>query len=616
MVQSMGDLLTARRHFDRAMAIMDRQGRVAALPEFIAATEADPSMADAWLGRIACGDNDLNALKRLNHHREWLHRETTRIGRTLAAEMQLGPYIGITVTDASQVGLALSSALTIAGEYADADRLLANHELLDSWGNYQWHQLARAFLMYATQRWPDLLLTAAEELPPQAIIMSAVTASICGLAAHAAAHLGQGRVALDWLDRVDVIGQNTSSSRFGAEVLTASIGPADIPLLVADLAYVRGMVHRQLHEEDRAQIWLSKATINGVLTDAAKVALADPNLQLVVTDEQTIASRTDKWDVSTAKSREQLEDDDAADRRAELLAEGRRLLAKQVGLAAVKQAVSALEDQLEVRMMRLEHGLPVEGQTNHMLLVGPPGTGKTTTAEALGKIYAGMGIVRHPEIREVRRSDFCGHYIGESGPKTNDLIEKSLGRIIFMDEFYSLIERHQDGTPDMIGMEAVNQLLVALEAHRFDFCFIGAGYEDQVDEFLTVNPGLAGRFNRKLRFESYSPAEIVEIGHRYAAPRASLLDDGARDAFLDAATTIRNYTTPGGQHGIDAMQNGRFARNVIERAEGFRDTRVVAQKRSGRPVTIDDLQIITAADVEAAVRSVCSDNRDMAAIVW
>lgn len=118
-----------------------------------------------------------------------------------------------------------------------------------------------------------------------------------------------------------------------------------------------------------------------------------------------------------------------------------------------------------------------------MLLVGPPGTGKTTTAEALGKIYAGMGIVRHPEIREVRRSDFCGHYIGESGPKTNELIEKSLGRIIFMDEFYSLIERHQDGTPDMIGMEAVNQLLVQLETHRFDFCFIGAGYEDQVDEF-------------------------------------------------------------------------------------------------------------------------------------
>lgn len=612
----MADLHTARRLFDRAMTIRRQQGPAAALPEFVAATDADPSMADAWLGRIACGDHALASLKQLNATSEWLHRETTRIGQTLAAEIQLGPYIGITVTDASQVGLALSSALTIAGEYAAADTLLANRELLDSWANHQWHQLARAFLRYATQRWPEVLSTAAEELPPQAIVMSAVTASICALAAHAAAHLGQGRVALDWLDRVDVIGHDSSASRFDADVLTATIGPADIPLLVADLAYVRGMVHRQLREEDKAQVWLSKATINGVLTEAAKEALADPNLHLVVTDEQTIASRTDKWDAATAKSREQLDDGDAAGRRAELLAEGRALLARQVGLAAVKEAVAALEDQLEVRMMRVEHGLPVEGQTNHMLLVGPPGTGKTTTAEALGKIYAGMGIVRHPEIREVRRSDFCGHYIGESGPKTNALIEKSLGRIIFMDEFYSLVERHHDGTPDMIGMEAVNQLLVALEAHRFDFCFIGAGYEDQVDAFLTVNPGLAGRFNRKLRFESYSAAEIVEIARRYAEPRASLLDDAARETFLDAATTIRNYTTPGGRHGIDAMQNGRFARNVIERAEGFRDTRVVAQKRAGRPVTVEDLQIVTAPDVEAAVRSVCSDNRDMAAIVW
>ena len=612
----MSDLLSARRYFDRAMATKGRQGPAAALPEFVAATDADPSMADAWLGRIACGDNDLTSLKQLNASSEWLHRETTRIGRTLAAEIQLGPYIGITVTDASQVGLALSSALTIAREYAEADALLANRELLDSWANYQWHQLARTFLMYATQRWPDVLSTAAEDLPPQAIVMSAVTASICALAAHAAAHLGKGRVALDWLDRVDVIGHTKSSGRFDADVLTASIGPSDIPLLVADLAYVRGMVHRQLREEDKAQIWLSKATINGVLTEAAKAALADPNLHLVIGDEESIATRTNRWDASTAKTRDEIDDDAASDRRAELLDEGRALLAKQVGLAAVKQAVSALEDQLEVRIMRLEHGLPVEGQTNHMLLVGPPGTGKTTTAEALGKIYAGMGIVRHPEIREVRRSDFCGHYIGESGPKTNELIEKSLGRIIFMDEVYSLIERHQDGTPDMIGMEAINQLLVMLETHRFDLCFIGAGYEDQVDEFLTVNPGLAGRFNRKLRFESYSPTEIVEIGRRYAEPRATILDEAARETFLDAATTVRNYTTPGGQHGIDAMQNGRFARNVIERAEGFRDTRVVAQKRSGLTVSVDDLQIITAPDIEAAVRSVCSDNRDMAAIVW
>ncbi|RAU98577.1 type VII secretion AAA-ATPase EccA [Mycolicibacter senuensis] len=613
----MSDLLAARRHFDRAMVSMDGQyGSPEARAEFQAATEADPSMADAWLGRIACGDTALDTLKRLYANSDWLHKETTRLGRQLAAQIPLGPYLSITVTDASHVGLALASALTVAGEYERADALLADKGLLDSWINHQWHQLARAYLMFVTQRWPDLLTVAAEELPDRAIVMPAVTASVCALAAYAAAHLGQGRVALDWLDRVDIAGQARSSERFQAGVLTASINPSEIPLLAADLAYVRGMVHRQLGEEDKAQVWLSKAAINGVLTEPAKAALAEPNLRLVVTEEQIIDSRTDRWDAGSAKSRAELDEYNAADRRAELLEQGRAELERQVGLAEVKRAVKALEDQLEIRAMRLEHGLPVEGQTNHMLLVGPPGTGKTTTAEALGKIYAGMGIVRNPEIIEVRRSDFCGEHIGSSGPKTNELIEKALGGILFMDEFYSLVERHQDGTPDMIGMEAVNQLLIALEKHRFDFCFLAAGYEDQVDEFLTVNPGLASRFNRKIRFESYSPEEIVEIGERYGSSRATVLNLEARQRFLEMATTIRNYFSPRGEHGINIMHNGRFARNVIEEAELARDTRVAAQKRAGHPVTIDDLKTITAVDIEAAVRAVCDTKREMAAISW
>lgn len=612
----MGDVQGARRHFDKAMAIMERQGTSRdALAEFMAASEADASMADAWLGRIACGDTELDSLKQLYGNSEWLHRETSRIGRDLHAEIPLGPYLSITAMDAAQVGLALASALTTAGDYERADALLSSKGLRDGWVNHQWHQLARVYLMYVTQRWPDVLAAAAEELPARAIIMPAVTASICALAAYASAHLGQGRVALDWLDRVDVAGQGRSSVRFQPDVLTASIEPGEIPLLVADLAYVRGMVHRQLGDEEKAQVWLSKATIHGMLTEAAKEALGDPQLQLAITDEASIESRSDRWDVATAVNREALAEAAALERRAELLAEGRRLLAAQVGLAEVKRSVQILEDQLEVRAMRIEAGLPIEGQTNHMLLVGPPGTGKTTTAEALGKIYAGLGIVRNPDVKEVKRSDFCGEHIGTSGPKTNALIEKHMGGILFMDEFYSLVERHQDGTPDMIGMEAVNQLLMALEEHRFDFCFLGAGYENLVDDFLTVNQGLASRFNGKLRFESYSPGEIVEIGSRYGAPRGTVLDPAARETFLDMLNTVRAFVTPKGEHGVDAMHNGRFARNVIEAAERIRDSRVVAQKREGHPVTVDDLKTVTVTDIEQAIRGVVHGNRLMDGIV-
>jgi hypothetical protein len=157
-------------------------------------------------------------------------------------------------------------------------------------------------------------------------------------------------------------------------------------------------------------------------------------------------------------------------------------------------------------------------------------------------------------------------------------------------------------------MEAVNQLLVALEVHRFDFCFIGAGYEREVDEFLAVNPGLAGRFNRKLRFASYAPDELVEIAVRYGRPRATLIDDDAQAALNNACRSLRVHIASDGTHGIDLMQNGRFARNVIERAERLRDSRVAAQNRTDPgSITVQDLQTVRSQDIHTAVAEACAE---------
>ncbi|HTM85105.1 MAG TPA: type VII secretion AAA-ATPase EccA [Mycobacterium sp.] len=586
---------------------------VGAQTRFREAAEIDPAMADAWLARIATGDEALRTLQQLYTYGERIHRETNRLGTTLSATIKAGPYLAISVTESSHAGLALASALIDDGQYGNAETLLANPALLDTWENHQWQQHVRAYLMFVAQRWPDVITVAAAPLPPQAIIMAAVTAATNTLAAHAATHLGQPRVALEWVARVALGVRGAGSAgdtRRGelADSAATAIDPTEFPLIAADLAYVRGMAHRELGAVDQAEIWLSKATINGALIEPAKRALADPTLHLAVTDEETVNSRTDKWDANTERSEHQRREQEHQQRRVELLAEGRALLANQVGLADVKRAVAELEDQIEVRALRLAAGLPVANQTNHMLLVGPPGTGKTTTAGALGKIYAGLGIVRHPEIIEVRRADFCGEHIGASGPRTNELITRSLGRILFMDEFYSLVERHQDGRPDMIGMEAVNQLLIALETHRFDFCFIGAGYEEQVDEFLTVNPGLAGRFNRKLRFASYSPDELVEIAGRYGEPRATVIEPDAQQALLACCQSLRGYRAPDGSHGVDVMHNGRFARNVVERAERLRDSRVAAQHRAnGESVTVADLTTLRAGDIVAAVRAACAE---------
>lgn len=578
----------ARRQFDQAMVMVDADPS-ASRYHFQEATDIDPSMADAWLGRIAMGDASLTTLRQLFACGARLRRESNRLGAKLSAPIKAGPYLSITVTDHSHSGIALASALIDDGQFPEAESLLDQPALLDDWENHQWHQHLRAYLMFATQRWPDVITEVGRTLPPQAIISCAITAASNALAAHAATHLGQARAALDWAE-------------------TGHVDPAEFPLIAASLAYARGMAYRQLGDEDAAQLSLTKATINGVLIGPARDALADEQLQLVVTDQAAIDSRTDRWDSTTELSEQARSESEHRERRAELLAQGRALLDNQVGLAEVKRTVAELEDQIEVRALRLTHGLPVANQTNHMLLVGPPGTGKTTTAEALGKIYAGLGIVRHPEIVEVKRSDFCGEHIGSSGPKTNELIDRSLGRILFMDEFYSLVERHHDGRPDMIGMEAVNQLLVALETHRFDFCFIGAGYEREIDEFLAVNPGLSGRFNRKIRFESYSPDELVEIAARYGGPRATVLTPAARSALETACRRLRDHLSPSGSHGIDVMQNGRFARNVVERAERLRDSRVAAQNRASQgSVTIEDLQTLAETDIIGAVIDACAE---------
>jgi hypothetical protein len=114
--------------------------------------------------------------------------------------------------------------------------------------------------------------------------------------------------------------------------------------------------------------------------------------------------------------------------------------------------------------------------------------------------------------------------------------------------------------------------------------------------------------DRKLRFESYTPDELVEIAVRYGRPRATVLEPAAGEALKAACMTLRAYHAPNGEHGIDVMQNGRFARNLIERAERLRDSRVAAQHRTDRgSVTVEDLQALRTQDVIAAVKDACAE---------
>ena len=174
-------------------------GYEAAGARFREATEIDSSMADAWLGRIATGDETLSTVQQLYTYGARLHRETNRLGVRLSAPVKAGPYLSISVTEASHAGLALASALIDDRQYEKAEALLADASLLDTWENHQWRQYIEAYLMFATQRWPDVISVAAAILPPQAIIMSAVTAATCtpGGARRGPSRSGPGGVGMD-----------------------------------------------------------------------------------------------------------------------------------------------------------------------------------------------------------------------------------------------------------------------------------------------------------------------------------------------------------------------------------------------------------------------------------
>src|ERR1700735_1702636 len=161
----------ARKRFDQAMGLFDTE-RTAAQARFREATEIDPSMADAWLGRIAAGDEALSTLQELYAYGARLHRETNRLGVRLSAAIKAGPFLSISVTESSHAGLALASALIDDGQFEKAEALLKDPALLDTWENHQWQQYVRAYLRLATHRWPDGISVAATVLTAPAIIMS------------------------------------------------------------------------------------------------------------------------------------------------------------------------------------------------------------------------------------------------------------------------------------------------------------------------------------------------------------------------------------------------------------------------------------------------------------
>ena len=255
-----------------------------------------------------------------------------------------------------------------------------------------------------------------------------------------------------------------------------------------------------------------------------------------------------------------------------------------IGLAAVKKEVRNLIDLVKVHQLREKNGLPVTDLSLHMVFSGSPGTGKTTIARLMARMFRALGILSKGQLVEVDRSGLVAGYVGQTALKTGKAIEKALGGVLFIDEAYAL----NGSSSNDFGQEAIDTILKAMEDHRDDLVVIAAGYDQLMDRFIHSNPGLESRFNRFLHFEDYSPEELLEIFKLRCAKGCYELEEAA-------AGEVRDFLQRENQN-PESFGNARGVRNVFERILVCQANRLAGLET----VTREDLMKLTAADVLAA----------------
>lgn len=225
-----------------------------------------------------------------------------------------------------------------------------------------------------------------------------------------------------------------------------------------------------------------------------------------------------------------------------------------VGLERVKKEVSRLIIYQKVQSKRKESGLNIPKRTLHMAFMGNPGTGKTTVARIIGRMYYQLGLLSKGHFLEVSRTDLIAGYQGQTALKVKNVIEKAKGGVLFIDEAYSITENENT---DSYGRECLTELTKALEDSRDDLIVIVAGYTEPMNHFFESNPGLKSRFNYFINFENYSSTELLDIFETLARKDDYHIDDKLKEVLL-------NYFNEKLESNLTNFSNGRFVRNLYE----------------------------------------------------
>jgi SpoVK/Ycf46/Vps4 family AAA+-type ATPase len=271
---------------------------------------------------------------------------------------------------------------------------------------------------------------------------------------------------------------------------------------------------------------------------------------------------------------------EVAPRKQEITADVLAELDALVGLGRVKAQVRNVVAVVQANTERVKAGLQPVNPSLHLVFTGPPGTGKTTVARLIARLYAAAGALPGAGFTEATRADLIAGYVGQTAIKTTEVIQRTRPGVLFIDEAYALAP---SSSVDF-GGEAIATLVKAMEDHRDTLAVIVAGYADEMTTFIDSNPGLRSRFKTYIDFPNYSPGELLQIFERFVSEAQIALADGVLDKagqVLEAAVER------------EAFGNARFVRSLFEQAY----TNMAAHAAADGTVSVSELRVIRPEDV-------------------
>lgn len=586
--------------------------------EFRAAVRFDPGMADGWLGLHALRIDTTTALLRMYRHRDRFGEQRARHRRTLNSWYWLGWWVQPVLESPRDLLLAHASHWLDGRHVPELDRALAGLPPVDTDPQVRFLHACRSYLV---KDW-EQLVRCTEQLVDDPML--GIEAGLFGGMARVRLEMfGQAEPLLSaalmrcrseqpqrkelryWLARAH---EGTGRSA-AALPLYRAVHRVD-PAFMDTSARLAALVEGDGFDESAD---LAAVTLTGFGSGGTGAGAQPEGDALLGTD---LVDGRESWPVGEAGL---LGDEPVPGppvpvggaRRTKtrrpppfpagpsdpvLLAEALAQLERMVGLEPVKRQVKALSAQLNMARLRAGQGLPVQPPKRHFVFSGPSGTGKTTVARILGRVFYALGLLGGDHLVEAQRSDLVGEFLGQTAVKANELIDSALGGVLFVDEAYSLANSgYSKG--DAYGDEALQVLLKRAEDNRDHLVVILAGYPEGMDRLLATNPGLSSRFTSRVDFPSYRPLELTAIGGVLAAENDDVWDEEA----VDELRSISGHVVDQGW--IDELGNGRFLRTLYEKSCAYRDLRL-----SGYPgeLTREDLSTLRLADLMQAYGEVLS----------